>query len=30
MGKSTLGLDKCSAASIHINMTTVIYSLEMT
>ncbi|HEU4567093.1 MAG TPA: replicative DNA helicase, partial [Marmoricola sp.] len=30
MGKSTLGLDFCRAASIHNNMTSVIFSLEMT
>jgi replicative DNA helicase len=30
MGKSTLGLDLCRAASIHHNMTSVIFSLEMT
>src|SRR5690349_8928230 len=30
MGKSTLGLDICRAASIHNNMTSVIFSLEMT
>ena len=30
MGKSTLGLDLCRAASIHNNMTSVIFSLEMT
>ncbi len=30
MGKSTLGLDICRAASIHHNMTSVIFSLEMT
>jgi replicative DNA helicase len=30
MGKSTLGLDFCRAASIHHNMTSVIFSLEMT
>ena len=29
MGKSTLGLDFCRAASIHNNMTSVIFSLEM-
>lgn len=30
MGKSTLGLDFCRAASIHHNMASVIFSLEMT
>ncbi|MFL6157675.1 MAG: replicative DNA helicase [Marmoricola sp.] len=30
MGKSTLGLDLCRAASIHNNMASVIFSLEMT
>ncbi len=30
MGKSTLGLDFCRSASIHHNMTSVIFSLEMT
>lgn len=30
MGKSTLALDFCRAASIHHNMTSVIFSLEMT
>jgi replicative DNA helicase len=30
MGKSTLGLDICRAASIHHNLTSVIFSLEMT
>jgi replicative DNA helicase len=30
MGKSTLGLDLCRAASIHNNMTSCIFSLEMT
>jgi replicative DNA helicase len=30
MGKSTLGLDLCRAASIHNNLTSVIFSLEMT
>jgi replicative DNA helicase len=30
MGKSTLGLDFCRSASIHNNMTSVIFSLEMT
>jgi replicative DNA helicase len=30
MGKSTLGLDFCRAASIHNNLTSVIFSLEMT
>jgi replicative DNA helicase len=30
MGKSTLGLDICRAASIHNNLTSVIFSLEMT
>jgi replicative DNA helicase len=30
MGKSTLGLDFCRAASIHHNMSSVIFSLEMT
>jgi replicative DNA helicase len=30
MGKSTLALDFCRAASIHSNMTSVIFSLEMT
>jgi replicative DNA helicase len=30
MGKSTLGLDVCRAASIHHNMASVIFSLEMT
>lgn len=30
MGKSTLGLDLCRAASIHHNMTSCIFSLEMT
>ena len=30
MGKSTLGLDFCRAASIHNNMASVIFSLEMT
>ena len=29
MGKSTLGLDLCRSASIHHNMTSVIFSLEM-
>ncbi|GAB3990868.1 replicative DNA helicase [Nocardioides marmoraquaticus] len=29
IGKSTLGLDFCRAASIHNNMTSVIFSLEM-
>ncbi len=30
MGKSTLGLDICRAAAIHHNLTSVIFSLEMT
>ena len=30
VGKSTLGLDLCRAASIHHNMTSVLFSLEMT
>ena len=30
VGKSTLGLDICRAASIHHNMSSVIFSLEMT
>ncbi|MGN6131273.1 MAG: replicative DNA helicase [Nocardioidaceae bacterium] len=30
MGKSTLGLDICRSAAIHNNMTSVIFSLEMT
>ncbi len=30
MGKSTLGLDICRSASIHHNMASVIFSLEMT
>jgi replicative DNA helicase len=30
MGKSTLGLDFCRAAAIHHNLTSVIFSLEMT
>jgi replicative DNA helicase len=30
MGKSTLGLDFCRSASIHHNMSSVIFSLEMT
>ena len=30
IGKSTLGLDICRAASIHNNLTSVIFSLEMT
>jgi len=30
MGKSTLGLDFCRAAAIHNNMSSVIFSLEMT
>ncbi len=30
MGKSTLGLDICRSASIHHNMSSVIFSLEMT
>ncbi len=30
MGKSTLGLDLCRSASIHHNMASVIFSLEMT
>ncbi len=30
MGKSTLGLDFCRSASIHHNMTSAIFSLEMT
>ncbi len=30
VGKSTLGLDICRAASIHHNLTSVIFSLEMT
>jgi replicative DNA helicase len=30
MGKSTLGLDLCRSASIHNNMASVIFSLEMT
>ncbi len=30
MGKSTLGLDFCRAASIHHNLASVIFSLEMT
>jgi replicative DNA helicase len=30
MGKSTLGLDFCRSASIHHNMASVIFSLEMT
>ena len=30
MGKSTLGLDLCRSASIHNNMTSCIFSLEMT
>ena len=30
VGKSTLALDFCRAASIHNNLTSVIFSLEMT